>query len=173
MTLSQLFVLIPYFYITLKHTSLVTVYRIQIKFHVFVLFFMSTTKKLYIIPLHHSQTLHSVALWNLRLVYHTFLHHSQTKLVIKGLKEKLVYHTFLHHSQTMVFIIITVCRLVYHTFLHHSQTEEDKQKAKGGLCTIHFYIILKPQIQKWNAITCIKSDTQTIYFNKFHIYLYL
>lgn len=78
MTSSQLFVLIPYFYITLKHTSLVTVYRIQIKFHVFVLFFMSTTKKLYIIPLHHSQTYNPSVITAVQLVYHTFLHHSQT-----------------------------------------------------------------------------------------------
>ena len=44
---------------------------------------------------------------------------------------------------------------MYHTFLHHSQTEEDKQKAKGGLCTIHFYIILKRSCWKTRRPTCL------------------
>ena len=122
MTSSQLFVLIPYFYITLKHTSLVTVYRIQIKFHVFVLFFMSTTKKLYIIPLHHSQTAGFDSFFLMLLVYHTFLHHSQTVVLCHVLPLWLVYHTFLHHSQTNLDRIYFLVRLVYHTFLHHSQT---------------------------------------------------
>ena len=122
MTSSQLFVLIPYFYITLKHTSLVTVYRIQIKFHVFVLFFMSTTKKLYIIPLHHSQTYNPSVITAVQLVYHTFLHHSQTTRCMILLFFELVYHTFLHHSQTMSISASALSQLVYHTFLHHSQT---------------------------------------------------
>ena len=122
MTSSQLFVLIPYFYITLKHTSLVTVYRIQIKFHVFVLFFMSTTKKLYIIPLHHSQTYNPSVITAVQLVYHTFLHHSQTMSISASALSQLVYHTFLHHSQTNHIPVPLAVRLVYHTFLHHSQT---------------------------------------------------
>ena len=128
MTSSQLFVLIPYFYITLKHTSLVTVYRIQIKFHVFVLFFMSTTKKLYIIPLHHSQTAVCACQYLVTLVYHTFLHHSQTLCHDCHDRAQLVYHTFLHHSQTVIYNILMTTKLVYHTFLHHSQTRNQLHK---------------------------------------------
>ena len=143
MTSSQLFVLIPYFYITLKHTSLVTVYRIQIKFHVFVLFFMSTTKKLYIIPLHHSQTAVCACQYLVTLVYHTFLHHSQTFTSLYSAFALLVYHTFLHHSQTFWCFSSSPITLVYHTFLHHSQTFNGPVHNSISLCTIHFYIILK------------------------------
>ena len=58
------------------------------------------------------------------------------------------YHTFLHHSQTVHIAPPTLIRFEYHTFLHHSQTLSEREKDLVSLSTIHFYIILKPQIQK-------------------------
>ena len=52
-------------------------------------------------------------------------------------------------------------RFQYHTFLHHSQTSGGRCSLSYGFSTIHFYIILKPQIQKWTAIICAKQGTQT------------
>ena len=40
-------------------------------------------------------------------------------------------------------MLLVLQTLVYHTFLHHSQTSLGGDTAKAGLCTIHFYIILK------------------------------
>ena len=76
-------------------------------------------------------------------MYHTFLHHSQTKPVPYTELAELVYHTFLHHSQTRNMHTRKRNWLVYHTFLHHSQTVSPGFESFTGLCTIHFYIILK------------------------------
>ena len=56
------------------------------------------------------------------------------------------YHTFLHHSQTSCLQNRNRPQFEYHTFLHHSQTMEVLGMAIYQLSTIHFYIILKPQI---------------------------
>ena len=41
---------------------------------------------------------------------------------------------------------MAIYQFEYHTFLHHSQTLSVAKGALTGLSTIHFYIILKPQI---------------------------
>ena len=56
------------------------------------------------------------------------------------------YHTFLHHSQTLQITDEVVAVFEYHTFLHHSQTKSLITVRLLSLSTIHFYIILKPQI---------------------------
>ena len=41
---------------------------------------------------------------------------------------------------------MAIYQFEYHTFLHHSQTFADIERVMNRLSTIHFYIILKPQI---------------------------
>ena len=60
--------------------------------------------------------------------------------------EQFEYHTFLHHSQTNHTPKRLLPLFEYHTFLHHSQTTQKRSVPMVGLNTIHFYIILKPQI---------------------------
>ena len=71
------------------------------------------------------------------------------------------YHTFLHHSQTRPGPLRAPEWFQYHTFLHHSQTSIRQIYTRFCFSTIHFYIILKPQIQKRTAIICAKQGTQT------------
>ena len=80
--------------------------------------------------------------------YHTFLHHSQTDGTVTMNLPEFEYHTFLHHSQTTGTVREHIDQFEYHTFLHHSQTDIFHPSFNKSLSTIHFYIILKPQIQK-------------------------
>ena len=41
---------------------------------------------------------------------------------------------------------MAIYQFEYHTFLHHSQTDPMTAALGKSLSTIHFYIILKPQI---------------------------
>ena len=41
---------------------------------------------------------------------------------------------------------MAIYQFEYHTFLHHSQTNVKEPEQQESLSTIHFYIILKPQI---------------------------
>ena len=97
---------------------------------------------------HHSQTKLQLALKQKQFEYHTFLHHSQTIFDAQGKFVGFEYHTFLHHSQTLTKTTERSRTFEYHTFLHHSQTNCEDASDFVGLSTIHFYIILKPQIQK-------------------------
>ena len=78
--------------------------------------------------------------------YHTFLHHSQTDFIVSTFSNMFEYHTFLHHSQTPMVKVGDYKLFEYHTFLHHSQTIGLLCFGINCLSTIHFYIILKPQI---------------------------
>ena len=93
-------------------------------------------------------------------MYHTFLHHSQTNLIKILNSGLLVYHTFLHHSQTDPTGKMLLAELVYHTFLHHSQTVSPGFESFTGLCTIHFYIILK----RFQKVHCRCHGLCTIHF---------
>ena len=82
----------------------------------------------------------------LKFEYHTFLHHSQTVRSADARLPTFEYHTFLHHSQTVEGYYYSEAMFEYHTFLHHSQTGIAPDFSGKSLSTIHFYIILKPQI---------------------------
>ena len=111
--------------------------------------------------LHHSQTVVEEDGKSKTFQYHTFLHHSQTGTNCVNSSSLFQYHTFLHHSQTGYWSYLPSDRFQYHTFLHHSQTWGAVCACCWGFSTIHFYIILKPQIQKRTAIICAKQGTQT------------
>ena len=65
------------------------------------------------------------------------------------------YYTFLHHSQTHFLRYTSTGLFEYYTFLHHSQTKHQRIVVVCSLNTIRFYIILKPQIQKWSASSAL------------------
>ena len=67
---------------------------------------------------------------------------------IESTFNKFEHHTFLHHSQTDHAKSDAVILFEHHTFLHHSQTQSCNHGwCIFGLSTIHFYIILKPDIR--------------------------
>ena len=76
-------------------------------------------------------------------------------VVVQQVTYLFEYYTFLHHSQTALSIHQTMREFEYYTFLHHSQTDDLERAAAIRLNTIRFYIILKPQIQKWSASSAL------------------
>ncbi len=127
---------------------------------------MSTTKKLYIIPLHHSQTLHSFALLKSpTLCCRSSFHHSQTVYNFNHSTCSLcTIHFYIILKLISLSVYSSLCLCTIHS-LHHSQTD-------SLIHTYHTRLVL-PYITSFSnryTILCAKREAFLSFIHSLHHY---